>query len=274
MIRFILRPLIFLLTGFLFVLTGCELSFDTDDNPVSDDTAVYELLRWRDPDEAIDIVFMPDDDYGDLSIDSNRQAFLDDVANLIDEGLWQSNAIVSNLGAFNFWYTTNSGNVQVNNDGICPIVDWPDMSEFAFAEVQLLVHQITGLRDCRWGNRATTEPDSYRTIVHETSHAAFNLPDEYCCDGGYRSASPVLYTSENACNNDAVNAGWRNCEQIGSTGFWRSEGSIIDIMSAVGSVVVEYGPADWIIMRNVLDGLPGYTPREPDVFAPDPWDWP
>ena len=70
--------------------------------------------------------------------------------------------------------------------GICPNVTWPGEvdTDGAFADLVLLLHTNT-LRDCRWGRKATSEPTSYRTVVHESTHALFNIPDEYCCDGGY-----------------------------------------------------------------------------------------
>lgn len=258
------------------VLSSCELTVSATQSPgTTVGSTVFALLRWRTQNNAIDVVFVPDDDYGDLSNVANRQAFLDDIANLIDEGYWQNNGLASNLGLYNFWYMTLTGNATAGT-GICPNATWPNLTDAAFAEVILLVHP-NNLRDCRWGNRATTEPTSYNTVVHESSHAMFNLPDEYCCDGGYRNMPPVLYTSAAACNADPVNATWRNCQSFtanNGTVWWRSEDATVDIMSAGGATVLEYGQADWVIARNVLAGLPGASVSDPTVFAPAAWDWP
>ncbi|MCC6614013.1 MAG: hypothetical protein IT320_11095 [Anaerolineae bacterium] len=261
-----------------FLLAACDLNLDaTQPPPFTEGDTVFSAVRWSDPDGAIDVVFAPANGYGDLNNTANRQAFLDDIADMIDTGFWQNNAIVRNLGKFNFWYTTISGTVQApSNPNNCPIVTWPNVPDAAFAEVLVLLH-TNDLRDCRWGNRVTSEPTSYRTVVHEASHAAFNLPDEYCCDGGYWNISPVLYNTQNGCTNDAANAAWRDCDQItnGTTtvNWWRSEDSTIDIMSAGGSVVLEYGRGDWVVMRNVLQGLNSGTIYNPEVFAPSAWSW-
>lgn len=260
----------------VIVLTACDLNFNADDNPVSSGNEVYELLRWRSPDEAIDVVFAPDEDYGDLTNDTNRQDFLDDIADLIDSGFWQNNGLASNIAAVNFWFMIDTGDVA-EGEGICPDVTWPDLTNANFAEVIVLVHP-NSLRDCRWGNKVTTEPFSYRTVVHEFSHAAFNLPDEYCCDGGYWNVSPVMYGSNSACTSDAANSAWRDCQQLSSgsdtVNRWRSEGANGDIMRNSGSTVWEYGPADWVVVENVLNGLAGLSVQTPEVFAPDNWDWP
>lgn len=261
----------------LQAISACQITLSATTTPsATSGTTVFAALRWTEPDRAIDVVFVPDNDYGDQSVVANRQVFLNDVANMIDTGFYQNNAIVSNLGRFNFWFMTATGDVQPPTTGICPVVTWPDLRDAAFAEVKVLLHP-NELRDCAGGGRVTSEPTSFRTVVHEFSHAAFGLPDEYCCDGGYWNIPPVLYTSQAACTGDATNAAWRNCQSFTSasgTVWWRSEDTIVDIMSADGATVWEYGPADWVIARNVLSALPGGSINTPAVFAPDPWDWP
>jgi len=44
-------------------------------------------------------------------------------------------------------------------------------------------------------------------------------------------------------------------------------------MRNAGPTVWEIGPAGWVIMRQVLDALPGSPPNDPDVFAPTNWNW-
>jgi hypothetical protein len=237
---------------------------------------VCAAIQWGNPDGRIDVVFIPDDGYGDLSVAANLSVFLADISNMIDEGFWQSNALANNLGAFNFWYMTTAGDVQPPAAGvICPTVTWPNLADAAFAETFVMLH-TNDLRDCSSGNRFTSEPTSYRTVVHEFSHAGFGLPDEYCCDGGYWAVSPILYDTQAACTGDPANAAWRNCQSFTSgsgNDWWRSEDSIVHIMSQGGAVVCEYGPADWVVARGVLSGL-GLSTADPSVYAPDPWDWP
>lgn len=259
----------------LLIATGCEADISATVTPtVTVGTTVFSGVVGRPSSDAIDVVFVPDDGYGDMSNVSNRQTFLDDVSEMINQGFWKTQAITFNFFLFNFWYMTESGDVQPGT-GICPSVTWPDLTDAAFAEVIVLLHTNT-LRDCAWGNRVTSEPTSYRTVVHEASHAAFGLPDEYCCDGGYWLIPPILYSSETACNSDPDNAAWRNCQSFTSSGgmvWWRSEDNNCDIMACGGSIVLEYGPADWFIVEGVLSALPNNSIGviTPSVFAPSEW---
>lgn len=254
-------------------MTGCQVSL----HPPAEEGTVFEIAQWRDSDDAIDVLFIPDNDYGDLSIAANLQVFLDDVANLIDEGFWQNNALARNFGVVNFWFMTEAGDVQPAPPGeLCPAVTWPDFTDVLFTDVRVLLH-LNDLRDCSFPGMGTTvEPGSYRTIVHESSHAAFVLPDEYCCDGGYWELPPILYDTEDRCRSDAENVEWRDCECFTDDGgreWCRSEDTIVDIMSGENDPVWEYGPADWVVVRDVLSNL-GWAPAAPEVFAPDDWSWP
>jgi hypothetical protein len=268
------------LVSFLLLTTACEIPISATATPAQTvGSTVFSAVYWRNPDQAIDVVFIPDGRYGDMTNVSNRQAFLDDVSGLISSGFWQNNVIARNLTLFNFWFMTTTGDVQAPQPGqICPTVTWPNLTgDAAFAEVFILVHS-TGLRNCAFGNRVTTGATGFRTVVHELSHAAFGLPDEYCCDGGYWHLPPVLYNSQNGCLNDATNAAWRDCRSFtansGQT-WWRSEGENADIMRSGGATVWEYGPADWVIVEQVLIDLIGSpSVNPPTVFAPDNWNWP
>ena len=259
--------------------SACELSpkANEDDQPIAEGSTVFQLLQLqRDLDKALNIVFVPDGSYGDQSVLANRQAFLDDLGDVVDTGYWQNQMYVRNVHLTNFFYMTASGTVSAPSSGICPTVTWPSQvnSDAAFADLVLLIH-TNELRDCRWGRKATSEPTSFRTIVHESSHALFNLPDEYSPDGGYYEVKPVLYDTSNECTTDEANAAWRNCVSFTSTSgtnWWRSEDSTTDIMSGGGSVVLEFGQADWVVARNVLDDFG--TPSAPTVFAPNTWDRP
>ncbi len=262
------------LLGLVGAMTACDLTLTAeDDEPIEPGSTVFSAFRPnQDPDEALNVVFVPDGSYGDQSVVANRQAFLDDVADLIDTGFWQNNMFVRNWPLVNFYYMTASGTVSPPTTGICPTVTWPAEADTdgAFADLLLLIH-TNELRDCAGNGRATSEPTSFRTVVHEASHALFALPDEYCCDGGYWEVPPVLYDAVNDCTNDAANAAWRDCDQLGATTlWWRSEDTTTDIMNGGGATVHEYGRADWVVVRNVLDDLG--TVAEPTVFAPDAWN--
>ena len=266
-----------LVAFFTVFVTACDVEFDAGNPPppIAPGSTVHGLIEW-DPTQAstLNILFVPDTAYGDLGVQANLQAFFDDIEQVIEQGYWQNNAYYRNLARFNYYYITVAGTAAAPTTGLCPNVTWPGEvdTDGAFADLVLLLH-TNPLRDCRWGRKATSEPTSYRTVVHESTHALFNIPDEYCCDGGYYVAPPVLYSSSANCNGDAASAAWRNCSSFtanNGTAWWRSEDNISDIMVSAGSVVVEAGEADWAIMNDVLSAL-GPT-STPTVFAPASWD--
>lgn len=276
--RFVIGALILLVI--LPGLSGCSCNVTpvtetAIPTAITDDT-VYSGIYHTVQDEAIDVVFIPDGSYGDMMDLAQRQVFIDDMTDLINNGFYQNNAVAVNLELFNFWYITTPGDVQPPTSGICPQVTWPDLTSVAFAEAIVLLHS-NPLRDCAWGNKVTSEPTSYRTVVHEVSHAAFGLADEYCCDGGYWNNPPQLYLLESSCSGDADNTAWQDCQSIhASSGiyWWRSEDSIADMMSAGGLPVAEFGYADWFLIKEVLTGLGSSTVVDPSVYAPSSWDWP
>lgn len=263
------------------LVSACDLEFEASpsDQPIATGSTVFELLAIQsNPDNALNIVFVPDTSYGSMSVLANRQAFLDDLEVLIEKGYWENQAYYYNLGKFNYYYMNRSGSAAApTGTAICPSVTWPAEvdTDAAFADLVLLVHTNT-LRDCRWGRKATSEPTSFRTVVHESTHALFNLPDEYCCDGGYYSKPPVLYSSLASCNGDAANSAWRNCTSFtsnGGTTWWRSEGnySASEIMLSGGATVWEMGPGDWAVTSQVLSSFGSPSVGTPSTFAPTNW---
>lgn len=265
---------------FAVLLSSCNVEFVArpGDQPIVTGSSVFPLLEIQsNRDNALNIVFVPDGSYGDMSVLANRQAFLDDLELVIEDGYWENQAYYYNLGKFNYYYMNRSGTVSAATSGTCPTVTWPAEvdSDAAFADLVLLLH-TNELRDCRWGRKATSEPTSFRTIVHESSHALYNIPDEYCCDGGYYDRSPILYSTQAGCTGDAANAAWRNCVSFtadsGPT-WWRSEGSYSsnEIMISAGATVWEMGPGDWAAAKSVLTSLGSPTASTPNVFAPAGW---
>ncbi|WP_342804964.1 hypothetical protein [Alteromonas sp. M12] len=284
-----LFPYALLLLG----LSACTLNVDVseDDDPISG-SSIYELFVIQpDMDDAFNILFVPDASYGDLAELANRQAFVDDLTNAIENSYWQNQAYYFNLGRFNYYYTLESGSVVENEPDEegnfrCPSVTWPSSisSDGAFADATILIHS-NNLRDCAnpESGLATAEPTSYGTIVHETSHAVFALPDEYCCDSNYSTNVPILYATETACENDPINAAWRNCTSFVSdrdgNDWWRSEGNITTnaIMLSGGNTVWEFGPADWVIMEAAYLSFPHASSSStgtPAIFAPNNWNRP
>ncbi len=284
-----IRPAIgILICFFLFAGAACKLTrtVSADDAPASGATVFEVFAPKSDLDGAFNVLFVPDASYGDMTVVANRQRFVNDAIGIIENGYWQNRAYFNGLFLYNYYYMTATGSVTarpLDADGNfqCPTVTWPAAvnTDGAFADQIILVH-ANELRDCGGGGRATAEPTSFRTMVHETGHGLFGLPDEYCCDGGYFAKSPVMYTSSADCTGDAANAAWRNCgshtsSRNGSV-WWRSQANITTnlIMSNAGNEVWESGPADWAVMDQAyrsLSGAPVVTP--PAAFAPAQWSY-
>jgi hypothetical protein len=144
--------------------------------------------------DKIDIVFVPDEDYG-----GDTAAFLDDVWNVIDNGLYAPSAFgVSDASdyrcKFNFYYYPHDGDYEPT----CVKWDMPSNinSHCSFADVKVIVFSGEG-RACAYGDVFSTSIQNPRIVVHELGHSAFDLEDEYCCDGNY--GGPNTYSSEGNC---------------------------------------------------------------------------
>lgn len=272
-------------------VSACEIekTVTADDQPISGST-VFELYTVNeDQDEVFNIVFVPDASYGNMNVIANRQAFVDDMTDVIENGYWQNQAYFNGLLKYNYYYMTAAGSVvprapDANGNFRCPTVTWPNQvdTDGAFADQLVLMH-TNQLRDCGGGGRATAEPTSFRTIVHETGHGLFGLPDEYCCDSFYSENRPIIYATQNGCTTDAANAAWRNCVSLTSSRdnsvWWRSQGNITtNLIMRNGDqngvpVVWESGPADWSVMEDAYDALGAPSVGTPSVFAPALWDY-
>jgi hypothetical protein len=183
-------------------------------------------------DDKIDVVFVPETDYG-----GDMATFVRDIQNTISNGYYRNDAIEQNRTKFNFYYLDSEADVTAYPaSGFTPPLgsceDFQDAT--LFADSVPVVH-TTDFRD--WsGTRCErrvfcSEPTSYRTFVHESGHSVFGLKDEYCCDSHYsqNDPDPNIWSSRENCRNDAADMGWDTSEcddfcTAGSgncgTGFW------------------------------------------------------
>lgn len=184
------------------------------------------------PTDKIDVVFIPDDDYG-----GDMALFVRDVQDTIINGYYQNEAIEQNRIKFNFYYLNDEADITAYPaTGFTPPLGSCEAFQDAtsFADSIAVTHK-TDFRD--WsGTRCErrvfcSEPTSYRTFVHESGHSLFGLKDEYCCDSHYsqNDPNPNIWSSRNNCQNDAMGMGWNtgDCSNFctaGSgncgTGFW------------------------------------------------------
>jgi hypothetical protein len=225
------------------------------------------------------LVIVPDKKFGDLKNDENKRLeFRRLIAPLIDKGIFFNSAIARNLEWFGVWVTFEPAEVT-STGSTCPEVKLSSKSFEVENGVVLVpnaivvVHREPGVGDCAWRQNppiitlrqkqpATNmlEKNAARIIVHELGHT-FGLPDEYSGAPSYCATPPVLYTTKAKCEDDDTNLPWRggsDCQELfledGGASFWLSERHL-NIMSAKGDTVLEFGQGAWQIIRKFYTGI-------------------
>jgi hypothetical protein len=163
----------------------------------------------------IDVIFIPDNDYG-----TDMAGFVRDIQDTIVNGYLRSDAIELNKTKFNFYYLDSEADVTgYPSAGFTPPLGSCENFQDAtsFADSLPVVHK-TDFRD--WSDTRCerrvfcSEPTSYRTFVHESGHSVFGLKDEYCCDSHYsqNNPNPNIWSSQANCVNDATVMGWNTAD--------------------------------------------------------------
>lgn len=174
------------------------------------------------PAERIDVAFVPDrDDY------ANGRAMLPDLVQLIYDGYHTNNGVRQGKKFWQFYYSPETGYISDYDAGSPYTLDIPaSVTNSTIIDHAAVIH-TTVKRDWASGGNFGTEPNNRGTAVHESGHAAFNLADEYAGGGHFSSTSPHhnIYNSKAACENYNTSQGFpkSDCEQIGTTTWWRSE---------------------------------------------------
>jgi hypothetical protein len=204
--------------------------FASGDYPLPDDPIPIRVKG--DPTDHLDVVFIPDTDI-------TLASFRDQLDEVIEDLYFKYATFKSYRGYYNFYYSGQQGNYEE----LCVFTNPPNMANLtAVGDSVAILHQ-TNLRDCKSGDRFSSEINYDKTLVHETGHALFDVKDEYCCDSSYsqQACVPNLYSSLANCQADAPNVGYptTNCVQLTSAtqtlNFWR-----IDPSDATGCMM---GPA-------------------------------
>lgn len=163
------------------------------------------LVRNRAPDRAIDVVFIPSQEY------TSNGEFIRDVTYMIENGYFAEETINRSREYMNFYY------IPVSNHGTIGVVEgrvvWNTPSNWTevcpHADGGVIVHKAS-FRDYASGNVFSTENYSLGTLVHESGHGLFGLADEYCCDSYYWQPDPYpnIYSSLSNCEEDSRREGW------------------------------------------------------------------
>jgi len=189
------------------------------------------------PDQRLDVVFVPDMDYGQpQDIDTWLPTFLNHINDQIDQRLNARDPIsrTGNIDRFNFYYTRDQGNAEERTCGPRSALPSNLLQDCPFADVIVVFHTST-FGDCSSvGNRPnilSAEGPIGRSFIHESGHGMFGLADEY--DAGPRcytsyfqpNPNPNIWETENACRTDAAGAGWNpdDCNRFTECqgGWWK-----------------------------------------------------
>jgi hypothetical protein len=143
----------------------------------------------------LDMVFYAD---RDSYMGSNDPQFLNDVGNAITMSYFTEDVFLVNQDKMNYWLAEDTGTADPDCEIEAPQKSWEDAG---------IIFHTDDFRDCNPGGVFSSEPASFRTILHETGHRPFGLADEYPPDGGYFQTEifPNVYST--GCAEDAVNVG-------------------------------------------------------------------
>jgi hypothetical protein len=183
----------------------------------------------------IDVGFFPDADYGGLYTE-----FTDDMEVIARGAFFNPGQPFAATYTFfrpsvNLWAAPFGADAQGCSRSFNALVT----PLAAVTDGEAIVHK-NSFRDCAAiapggaGSVYAKAGDPDFIFVHESGHFLHGQGDEYCCDGGYGTAGGCanVFSSQAACQAAAPGHGASaaNCVQIGTTGAWRNDDGIFEIM--------------------------------------------
>jgi len=197
----------------------------TNESYVNDVISYYndyksKYINTRAYADAIDVVFVPDEDYG-----GNIDLFLEHVNDKINNRYGAVAPISENMDDFNFYYTEEEADARPGNCGNDLPTNFWQYCPFADAVAVLHTADFGDCADIQ-ARVFSAEGHNTATFLHESSHAIFGLADEYnphrMCYTDYFQADPHpnIWDSLEECIDDANREGWdaTRCRQF--CNFW------------------------------------------------------
>lgn len=175
------------------------------------DHGVVPIRLRGEPDDKIDVIFVPDTSYG-----GNITLLVEDIRDTVTNSYYASDAIFANRDKINLYYSS-SGEATVTAYPACGFSFSEGCDGFQERTINADSIAVLHRNDFRdWSGTKCerriflSEPVSYRTFVHESGHSLFGLKDEYCCDSHYsqNDPNPNIYATRAACRADATANGW------------------------------------------------------------------
>jgi hypothetical protein len=213
----------------------------------------------------IDLGFFPDEDYG-----TPRPDFDNDVGEILQDVFFNASkeltrAWTENRFQFNLW----AGPPGANGEGCAHMFDAQTAPVRAALDGAVIFHEL-GFRDCATislgggsGTVFANDVDPGWILIHEGSHFLLGLGDEYCCDGGYYSASTPknLFDSKDECEDAeddlAISASPSNCTEITAGGKWRIDQGLSEIMESPSPTAAYQNSSNQAFDNKMADCLDG-----------------
>ena len=230
--------------GYIYFAAG---AFPSTNDPIP----IY--VHEGDTAAKIDLVFIPDEDYGQTNWE---QGFMNDVTDLIQNAFFSdkpfARMIRNRHEMWNFYITYYQGDAASCISRSLPI-NWATLA--ATVNSGFIVHKEI-FNDCSGigeGSTFSAEPidlnnERSQTVpIHEIGHSVFSLADEY--SGGYFFESLLpshnVFKDYGTCTNNAAAHGWpeKDCKKIRRTNWYRSDGNN-DIMEDTSSTDNAPGRSD------------------------------
>lgn len=234
-------------------------------------TIAWDVARpvwWHTPfpadnggEDRINVGFFPDPDF------ANYRAFTDTVQPLALAAYFNTGAGFSQFYSFwrsnfNLWAAPQGADAQAAPAGGTNCVR--NFTGFAsnvagMTDGEAILH-TANFRDCAsisLGGSGTVwtgiASPAFR-FMHESGHFLHGLGDEYCCNGGYFSASNPrnIDTSKANCDATATSIGVATslCVQIGTSGRWRITDGSADITEDGGNTAADWRDAAARVLGN------------------------
>lgn len=195
------------------------VTFSTRPYPVTNMPA--PVYVQGDPDDVMDLVFIPDTDITDLNVFRNH------CRGMIVESFFDEPQLRFWRRQYNFYINplrgtaTDFDNISTDGTHVVPT----NNANLTFAEGRVLMHQ-NNLRDYASGGLFSTEMQNRGTVLHETGHAWFDLADEYASGSHWQEAElPNNWSSLAAAQ--AAGSNYGSCKssadavQMGTSGWYK-----------------------------------------------------
>ena len=171
-------------------LVSKSISFDGGLSPWEEEKILLYKAAGSSLDDAINICFIADADYGNLQEESRWKLFTSHIEDLIYQGYFENNMIDTHRDKWNFFITKRQIDGVELKANYRDIEKYPDflvegtiegidafglIHQYEYGDVSYLQGNLSYINF----NLFTSEYYNFGTAVHETGHAVFNFYDEY-----------------------------------------------------------------------------------------------